>query len=322
MAQVLDLRHVDGGQDFHDLGGDSLSAVRLAMALERALDRPVAAMDIHQNPTPAALAALLRAGQAASSLIVPIQPGGTQPAFFAVHVLGPREAQWRPLAQALGPDWPVYGISVGAPRSLDEIDIPSIAEVYFREIQTHHPHGPLMLGATSMASYYAYDLAQRLIAAGRDVRLVVAFDASGPGGRPAVQGWGKIAAHLRQLARKGVGHVRAVLASRALMRRIDRDATETAEGVVTGINIVQATIAAVDRYQPAPIAAPLLVLRADTSFWDAPAALATCLGWAQVAQAGVRLVDVPGEHLTILEPGNVEVLAERLKQVVRDQGCA
>ena len=63
----------------------------------------------------------------------------------------------------------------------------------------------------------------------------------------------------------------------------------------------------------------MLVLRADTSFWDAPEAHATALGWAQVAAAGVRLVDVPGEHLTILSPGNVEVLAERLKQVVRDQ---
>jgi thioesterase domain-containing protein len=63
----------------------------------------------------------------------------------------------------------------------------------------------------------------------------------------------------------------------------------------------------------------MLVLRADTSFWDAPEAHATALGWAQVASGGVQMVDVPGEHLTILEPGNVEVLAERLKQVVRAQ---
>ncbi|MFN4057997.1 MAG: non-ribosomal peptide synthetase [Roseinatronobacter sp.] len=319
MAQVLDQDHIDPDQDFHDLGGDSLSAVRLAMLAERALGRPVAAMDIHRNPSPAALAQALRSTQPRSSLIVPIQPHGTQPAFFAVHVLGPRESQWRPLAQALGPDWPVYGISVGAPRSLDEIDIPSIAEVYFREIQTHYPDGPLMLGATSMASYYAYDLAQRLIAAGRDVRLVVAFDAAGPGGRPALRRWGKVAAHLRQLARRGLGHVRAVRQSRALMRKIEADLAQSDEGEVTGINIVQATIAAVDRYQPAPISAPLLVLRADTSFWDTPEALATCLGWAQVAHGGVRMVDVPGEHLTILDPGNVETLAERLSQVVRDK---
>lgn len=319
MAQVLAQDHVDPDQDFHDLGGDSLSAMRLAMLAERALGQPVLAMDIHRNPSPAALATALRAAQPGSRLIVPIQPEGTQPAFFAVHVLGPRESQWRPLAQALGPDWPVYGISVGAPRSLDEIDIPSIAEVYFQEIQTHHPEGALMLGATSMASYYAYDLAQRLVAAGRDVRLVVAFDAMGPGGRPALRGWGKVAAHLRQIARKGLGHLRAVRASRMLMRQIAQDAAHSHQGSVTGINIVQATIAAVDRYQPAPIDAPMLVLRADSSFWDAPEAHATALGWAQVAAAGVRLVDVPGEHLTILSPGNVEVLAERLKQVVRDQ---
>lgn len=320
MAQVLGRAHVGPDQDFHDLGGDSLSAVRLALLAERKLQRKVVAMDIHQNPTPAALAAALRQGMNGSSYIVPIQPNGTKPAFFAVHVLGPKESQWRPLSDALGPDFPFFGISVGAPRTLEEIDIPSIAEVYFCEIQKWHPTGPLILGATSMASYYAYDLAQRLIEAGRDVRLVVAFDAMGPGGRPSLSGVAKLGAHLRQFLQRGFGHVSAVREARRLKRQIERDTAEATDGAVTGINIIEATAQAVDRYAPAPISAPMLVFRANTSFWDSQQALGTCLGWSHVAKAGIRMVDVPGEHLTILEPGNVEVLAARLRDVVADQG--
>jgi amino acid adenylation domain-containing protein len=319
MAQVLGLDAVSADDDFHDLGGESLAAVRFAALVEQHLNRAVAAMDLYQHPTAASFAAFLREGSTGPRYIVPIQPHGTQPAFFAVHVLGPKESQWRPLAEALGPDWPVFGITVGAPRNLDDIDIPAIAEVYFQEIQIHHPKGPLILGATSMASYYAYDLAQRLIAAGRDVRLMVAFDAMGPSGRPAVAGWDKLRAHLSQLSRHGYGHLQAIWQARALRRQIARDGAESPEGEVTGFNIVEATVQAVERYQPAPISAPILVFRADTSFWDSREALQTCLGWSQVAAGGVRMVDVPGEHLTILEPQNVGVLAARLKDVIDAQ---
>lgn len=320
MAQVLGLDQVDPDDDFHDLGGESLAAVRFAALVEQHLNRPAVAMDLYQHPTPATFAAFLRDGSEGPRYIVPIQPNGTQPAFFAVHVLGPRESQWRPLSEALGPDWPVFGITVGAPRSLDDIDIPAIAEVYFQEIQKYHPTGALMLGATSMASYYAYDLAQRLVAAGRDVRLMVAFDAMGPGGRPSLQGVAKLRAHLGQLAKHGLAHLRAIAQARALRRQYARDGAQSADGEVTGFNIIEATAQAVDRYQPAPYPAPMLVLRADTSFWDSKQALDTCLGWSQVAVGGVRMLDVPGEHLTILEAQNVGVVAARLKQVIAEQG--
>jgi thioesterase domain-containing protein len=33
----------------------------------------------------------------------------------------------------------------------------------------------------------------------------------------------------------------------------------------------------------------------------------------------VQMIDVPGEHLSILEPGNVETLARRLQEVIAAQ---
>ena len=319
MAQVLGRKSIGAQDDFHDLGGDSLSAVRFAALAEAQLNRAISAMDLYLHPTPAGFADFLRHGGDGPRYIVPIQPMGSKPAFFAVHVLGPREAQWRPLSEALGPDWPFFGISVGAPRSLDEIDIPAIAQQYFEDIQAHHPDGPLILGATSMASYYAYELASRLLAAGRDVRLMVAFDAMGPGGRPARQGLDKLRAHLRQFMRHGLGHLRAIAASRALQRQIERDGAKSPEGAVTGFNIIEATAAAVNRYQPQPYPAPMLVFRADVSFWDSQQAIDTALGWSCVAQGGVQMIDVPGEHLSILDRGNVETLARRLAEVIAAQ---
>jgi len=42
--------------------------------------------------------------------------------------------------------------------------------------------------------------------------------------------------------------------------------------------------------------------------------LGSQMGWERVALGGVDVVRVPGGHLTVLQPPNVEVLARRLRE--------
>lgn len=317
MGLVLDIDAVAPDADFHDLGGDSLTAMRLASVIEAQTGKPVSAIDIRNHPTAQGLAQYLRGARQGPRLIVPIQPEGHLPPLFAVHVIGTNGDLFRPLAQALGPAQPVFGLSVGVPRNLDEINVKRSARAYFDELQRHHPQGPLSLIAVSMAAYFAFELAQLLRAAGREVRVLAVLDAMGPDGRPALQGWPKLRAHLRQLRGKGLGHLRAILAHRIEAFQVERERRDSAPDEVTGYNIVAANVRAVESYQPQPYDGRLTIFRADASFWDSPEAIASGLGWASVARGGFDLHDTPGTHLSILQPGQVETLAAHMARLVR-----
>ena len=47
------------------------------------------------------------------------------------------------------------------------------------------------------------------------------------------------------------------------------------------------------------------------------------MGWDRVALGGVEVVRVPGGHLTVLQPPNVDVLAQRFREhLVRPRRAA
>ena len=312
MAKVLGVNRLGPEDDIRDFGANSLVALRLASVLEARFGRPIVTTDLYRHPTPRSLAGFLERDDPEAHLIVPIQTLGSKVPFFAVHVLGDKEMLFRPLSAALGPDYPVYGLTVGPPRDLDEISVDRIARRYFDDIQLAFPEGPLAFGAVSMAAYFAYELAQLLLEAGRDVRFVAVLDAQGPDGRPSARGLAKIGAHLGQIARHGWGHIARVRRFRRENREIEAELASARPGEVNGANLVLANVRAVEAYQPRPIACPLVIFRADASFWDSRAAKRSGLGWARVAAGGWSLIDIPGDHLSILEAGNVGVLAGHL----------
>jgi len=316
MAEVLERAHVPPDASFSDLGGDSLLALRLVSLIEQRTGHALLTANLHHHGSAAALAEMLQSGMTAPRYTIAIQPEGTKPPFFAIHVLGRNEDLFRPLAAALGPDQPVFGLSVGMPRNLDDINVERTARIYFDEIQTYFPTGPIGLGAVSMAAYFAYELAQLLHAAGREVRVLAVLDAMGPDGRPALQGMAKLRAHAHQVRLHGVGHFSRVLKNRLDRYRERREALRSAPDQVNAHNLIAANVCAVEFYQPKPYDGPLTVFRADHSFWDSPEAMATGLGWASVARGGLKMHDLPGTHLSILHPGNVEVLADHLRRMI------
>lgn len=316
MAHVLERDEVPADVSFSDLGGDSLLALRLVSLIEGRTGHVLQTANLHQDGSAAGLAKMLQSGSTAPRYTIPIQPRGSKPAFFAIHVLGRNEDLFRPLAAALGNDYPVYGLSVGIPRNLDDISVERTARLYYDEIQTYHPTGPICLGAVSMAAYFAFELAQLLRAAGREVRVLAVLDAMGPDGRPSLAGVSKLRAHLDQVRQHGIYHFGRVAKHRFDRYRERREALHSAPDQVNAHNLIAANVCAVEFYQPKPYHGPLTVFRADHSFWDSPEAVVSGLGWASVAKGGFAMHDLPGTHLSILEPSNVHVLASHLKRLM------
>ena len=320
MGALLRQEPLGPDEDFVALGGHSLLAVRLIGQIEAAFGLRVAVGDLHRNPTPRTLSAAIDAANLGPRYIIPIQPGGSLPPLFGVHVLGHNEEFYRPLAAELGPDQPVLGLTVGLVTKDTPIGVEKTARCYFEEIQQHYPTGPIGLAAVSLGSYIAFELARLLHEAGRQVHVVALFDAEGPGGRSRLKGLAWTRAHLGRLRHEGIGYFSHVLSNRLsdlryrlTRRKLTLAADQDDFAPLTLSAFVAANEMAVEAYHARPLAIPLTIFRALDDVFDTPDCYREGLGWAGVAQAGFTMTDVPGDHLSILEPPNVSILARHLR---------
>ena len=88
----------------------------------------------------------------------------------------------------------------------------------------------------------------------------------------------------------------------------------SAAAIVGGL--VAANELAIAGYQARPYPRRLTVFRAADSRFDSPEAVASGLGWDPVAGAGLDLIEIPGEHLSMLEPPHVQCLAACLRRIL------
>ncbi len=207
-ARALGQSDFDPAMSFFDAGGHSLLAIDLVMSIEESTGTQVPVATLYRAPSPRELAIAVaetasavgenraqisgqvapgqsstgRPSAADTGLLIPIQPNGDKPPIFAIHVLGVDCAFFRPLSAELGDSQPMYGL--GQPRAeLDtevSSDVGEIASAYVRHIVETAPDGPLVLAAISLGGVVAYETAQQLTQAGREVQLLAMFDSFGP----------------------------------------------------------------------------------------------------------------------------------------------
>ena len=193
------LRVQDIGLDdnFFDMGGDSLLAVRVFQRAQEltGVNLPLSTLLI--APTIAGQVAAFRAAGAGEpgglasdpaapdpwALLVPLQPHGSLPPLFCVHAVGGNVLGYKPLAQALGEDRPFYGIqAVGLDGITPPLEsLPAMAARYCAEIRSLQPQGPYFLAGRSMGGMIAYEIARQFHEQGEQIALLALFDTYGPG---------------------------------------------------------------------------------------------------------------------------------------------
>ncbi|GAB2715911.1 amino acid adenylation domain-containing protein [Halomonas garicola] len=174
--------------DFFRLGGDSLSAVHLLLAIEKHFLRDPGFGTLFAAPTIAALAAQLDAPDKAADdglgpSVVLAQGEQRLPPLFAVHPAGGIAWNYRSLArslaQTLAPARTVYGLQSPALRPDKPLpaSIEALADDYVATVQALHPAGPVHLAGWSVGGIIAHAMAVRLREAGREVGVVALLDA-------------------------------------------------------------------------------------------------------------------------------------------------
>jgi acyl-CoA synthetase (AMP-forming)/AMP-acid ligase II/thioesterase domain-containing protein/acyl carrier protein len=312
---------------FFDLGGDSLQAMRVCVALEERFGRPMPLAALTTRPSVRAIAALiegdgytaepgapatLRVGRDDGAMLF-VLPGmlGNVFGYHTLVPLLPREHRvvGLPLPGADGLEPALHSMEELAARFLTVVE----PELHRR---------PCALLGYSFGGRVAFEMARQLVARGLPVPTLILFDAPAAGWPAPLRHTHTWRDRLGRARREGA----RALANR-VWRRLVRKATRRAQPVHDAV-LAQAVrddlpaairerhqvIGAASRkasagWQPGSAPVHVHVLRAEESVWEGADAADATLGWRRLATGGVRVWPVSGNHGTLFDPQYVQRLA-------------
>ena len=332
--EILGAPRVGVHDDFFELGGQSLLAVRLFDGIRRTYGVDLPVSTLFEAPTIARCAEILRAergpgrgdaepGRSRWASLVAMQPAGTRPPFYCVAGMGGNVVNLRGLALLVGEDQPFYGLQ---PPGLDGrherlYRVEELAAHYAGEIRALGREGPLLLGGYSGGGVAAFEMARQLTAAGREVAFLGFIDSFSPA-LPRRSLGGRARIHARRVAEQGPGYL-VDLAGRRLAYE-EREARRIAARALGKVmperyrydNIADAAEVAENAYAPGVYEGAATLFRAAeesaTSLWTA-FEVDEQHGWGRFVRGGVEVVLCPGDHTTLCEEPHVEVLAAELR---------
>ncbi|WP_242057692.1 MULTISPECIES: amino acid adenylation domain-containing protein [Nostoc] len=324
--KVLGIQRISIKNNFFEMGGHSLLAVRLFAEIEKTLGNNLPLATLLQAPTIEELANILRQPGWVKpwSSLVPIQPKGSKPPFFLVHAVGGNILSYCDLARHLGLNQPVYGLQA---QGLDgktppHTSIEDMAAQYIKEIRTVQPNGPYFLGGASFGGTVVFEMAQQLYAQGEKVALLSLLDSAGWNNLPTTF-FDFVSGHLNNLAQLKPQEKLTYIWERLewhISKRIPkpirqvfynlRDMDRSPQTLYT-LNVLEANLHASKNYLPQVYPSHVTLFRAklkSSRRYSDPLG-----GWGGLALEGVEVHEIPGDHTSILREPHVQVLAKKLK---------
>lgn len=351
---LLGVDQIGVQDDFFELGGYSLIAVRLFNQVKKKFGIEFPLSVLFEAPTIEKCAALVKAqigepgesageGESGSgegamrhSLLVPLQPaeGSTKPPLFMVAGMFGNIMNLRHIASHLEDDQPFFGIQarglLGNEKPHDRFE--DMARDYIEEIRTVQPHGPYFLGGFSGGGVTAYEMAQQLREAGEEVALVVLLDTPATTA-PTIDWKDKIKLHWLKLKEHGVGYYRHWKREREKWQRIlqEREKARADGGSAPQYRsqvIGDAFIEAVHAYQPRVYEGRVVLIRPPLQeryvlgpgrVLNEDRNLITLDNhWGPYLPGGLEIEMVTGDHDSMVLEPNVRVLVSKLNRHLRE----
>nr|WP_307814813.1 non-ribosomal peptide synthetase [Gordonia sp. BP-119] len=187
MSEITGTAVTDADQGFFDLGGTSLSAVRLVSLLRRRTGLPVEVAWIFAGPTPRDLGARLAAqathedsadtAATRGQVVVPLRADGSREPVFCVHPADGLAWLFAGLTPYLD-DRPVFGLQDPFVVAGDTAatSIRELAARYVAEIRAIVPQGPYHLVGWSLGGLIAQEMAAELRSQGAEVGFLGLLD--------------------------------------------------------------------------------------------------------------------------------------------------
>ncbi len=330
--EVLGVKQIGVFDHFFQLGGHSLSAMRLITRIKSKLQIDLPLRIIFIEPTIAGMSRHLLYDEVNQryeyisqvrrwNRLVPAQPLGSRIPFFLVAGFLDADDILRILSNLiphLGLDQPVFGFQ---PRWFDGhserySSVNEAACEFLTELRALQPTGPYLLGGDCTGGIVAVAMAEELLRQGEEVRLLVLFDTA----RPTNLRFYNLCLHLamarvRHMA-KVIGQIaRGSLRSKLhLIRTLGRRKFSSIQGKIATVEsaadrILRMSvdyIRTIYRYRVKKYQGRITLIVSE-ELYDSNKGL----GWKGVATGGLEIHKTPGDHLTRYELHSKE-LAKRL----------
>jgi len=184
--ELLDIEQVGIYDNFFEVGGHSLLAIRLLAAIRRKLDVELSVNDIFIYPTIAGFSEQFFNSEADKSLsqannkhLVPIKTKGDKIPIYIVSGGGGTARRFMEFAEMMDADQPVYVLQPPV-ESKDLKEFPAtveeIAQRFIEEILVENPIGPYALSGHCTGGFVAFEMAKQLEAMGKKIHLLAMFD--------------------------------------------------------------------------------------------------------------------------------------------------
>lgn len=178
---VLGVRGIGIRDDFFELGGNSLLAMRMLQRAELACGKVILPSALFRNPNVEHLAgAIAREVIDESPTLLRVNDAGTRTPLFYLHGdLSGGGFYSLKLSRALGPDQPFYVLPPQDIRLLPAApSIEEMAAAHLAALRAVRPTGPYVIGGFCIGGLVAYELAQQIEASGESVEMLLVIDAA------------------------------------------------------------------------------------------------------------------------------------------------
>ncbi len=345
-ADYLPVQTLDRNANFFSIGGHSLLAVRLLAAVEKEFNRQIPLATLFQAPTIALMSEFLRKGdsrQEVWSIAVRMKKGDQPKAVFLIPGAGGNVLYFQDMVQRMPQTYNIFGLQ---PPGLDgrtpPIDnIPTLARYFLDQVadivRSEDLTDIVVLGH-SFGGLVAYELARLAQSEGLRLAMVGIIDTAAPQLQEQVgRDWShrEWVLHLSQIAshmfNEDVTLTPSMLESNSEIDQIQIfyerlvRAGVVPEGTrpefVSGlIKVYRSNLAAtIDLSPPERVIENLIVIRSrdeqpENLITEAAARNRTFvdLGWADFLGYSIKVLECPGDHLTMLQAENAATLWQAL----------
>ncbi len=317
--RVLGVERVGLHDNFFDLGGNSLGAIALGAEMEKSTGIPVDIGEVFRSPTIAKLVKSMGPNaEKSASVVVPLQPSGDGTPIFCICGIN----IYADLAKTMGKAQPVFGVYVAEEQviatqatrgEMPDVSIGRLVEAYYTSIMRFRPQGPYRLAGFSLGGILALELASLMRRRGAEVEVIILLDTFLP--QAYHKNWFKV---VRTKAKEILGKVKRKLF--ALVSRkgaaLDKEAKKKEDSGYALLRALAFEAAAAKwRPDPALVEIPIVLFQAADLSKEYPHLdFEEDYGWRQYFGGKFTTYSVPGDHLGILRPPNVEVLGRKARE--------
>lgn len=332
--EVIGVHPVGARDNFFELGGHSLLAARLMVRIQKAFGKELPLAALFEGATVEHLACILR--QQAETIqwspLVAIQPEGANQPFFCVHPGGGNILCYVELARHLGPDQPFYAFQSRGLNSEQPVctKIEEMASLYIEAMRTVQPVGPYLLGGWSAGGVVAFEMARQLEAQGEIVALLVLIDSRAPDHHrelteeddvTAMASFGQHLGLPLERINISLDHFLSLDPDERLAYVMEEaksadliPADITLSQVHRLFEVFKANVTAMNTYAPEIARCRIALLAASERINDLP--LEPAMGWGELTENGIEVIEVPGDHFTMMREPYVRFIAGRLKSCI------